>query len=79
MYVMRIKILSYLVTGRKNGLGSTQVVIMSQASEQFNDSGHVSRFLFLRYTFRELQSRVKFHFETVFLRDIFMHITYVNV
>ena len=79
MYVMRIKILSYLDTGRKNGLGSIQVVIMSQALEQFNDSGHVSRFFFLRYTFRELQSRVKLHFETVFLRDIFMHITYVNV
>ena len=76
---MRIKIPSYLVTGRKNGLGSIQVVIMSQALEQFNDSGHVSRFFFLRYTFRELQSRVKLHFETVFLRDIFMHITYVNV
>ena len=65
--------------GEENGLGSIQVVIMSQASEQFNDSGHVFRFLFLRYTFRELQRRVKFHFETVFLRDIFMHITYVNV
>ena len=32
-----------------------------------------------RYTFGELQRRVKIYFETVFLRDIFMHITYVNV
>ena len=31
------------------------------------------------YTFGELQSGENFHFETVFLRDIFMHITYVNV
>ena len=81
MYVKRIKIPSYLVTGRKNGSWQCSgFVIKSQAKEQLSDSGHVSRFFFLRYTFRELQSRVKIHFETVFfLRDIFMHITYVNV
>ena len=50
---------------------------ITQARDRLSDSGHVSRFFFLRYTFGELQSRVKFHFETVFLRDIFMHITYV--
>ena len=54
-------------------------VIISQPKERLNDSGHVSRFFFLRYTFGELQSRVKIHFETVFWRDIFMHITYINV
>ena len=80
MYVMGIKILSYLVTGRKNGSWQCSgFVIISQAREQLNDSGHVSCFFFFRYTFKELQSRVKFHFETVFLRDIFMHIAYVNV
>ena len=69
-----------LVTGRKNGswqcLG---FVIISQAREKLNDSGHVSRFFFLRNTLRELQSRVKFHFETIFMSDIFMQITYANV
>ena len=72
---------SYLVTGRKNGSWQCSgFVIKSQAKEQLSDSGHVSRFFFLRYTFGELQSRVKIHFETVFfLRDIFMHITYVNM
>ena len=54
-------------------------VIISQAREKLNDSGHVSRFFFLRNTLRELQSRVKFHFETIFMSDIFMQITYANV
>ena len=68
------------VMGRKNGSWQCSgFVIISQARERLNDSGHVSRFFFLRYTFGELQSGEKFHFETVFLRDIFMHITYVNV
>ena len=67
MYVKRIKIPSYLVTGRKNGSWQCPgFVIKSQAKEQLSDSGHVSRFFFLRYTFGELQSRVKIHFETVF-------------
>lgn len=42
----------------------------SQAKEQLNDSRHVSRFFFLRFTLRELQSRVKISFRTVFLGDI---------
>ena len=80
MYVMGIKILSYLDTRRRNrSWWCSGFVTISQAREQLTDSGHVSRFSFLPYTFGELQSRVKFHFETVFLRDIFMHITYVNV
>ena len=52
---------SYLVTGRKNGSWQfSGFVIKSQAKEQLSDSGHVSRFFFLRHTFRELQSRVNF-------------------
>ena len=39
MYVMRIKILSSLVTGRKNGSWQCSgFVIMSQAKEQLSDS-----------------------------------------
>ena len=45
MYVKRIKILSYLVTGRKNGSWQCSgFVIKSEAKEQLSDSGHVSRF-----------------------------------
>ena len=45
MYVIGIKIPSYLATGRKNGYGSGFEYI-SQAKEQFNYSEHVSRFSF---------------------------------
>ena len=38
----------------------------SQAKEQLNDSRHVSRFFFLRFTLRELQRRVKISFRNCF-------------
>ena len=67
------KIPNYLATGRKNGHCSGFEYI-SQAKEQLNDSGHVSRFSF--HHLHSVSNKVEQNFvsELFFLSDISFHV-----
>ena len=78
-YVIRIKIPNYLATGGKNGYCSGFEYI-SQAKEQLNDSGHVSRFSF--HHLHSVSNKVEQNFVSelfFWVISVFMHNTYANV